>query len=141
VLENSFNRAGKRALDPWVGDTFVSILPCWHIFERTAEYFTLSRGVQMVSDILIYIVALNLSEVSKVSALTLLLLLLLLLLACHHCYHHCCCYCYSIRTVIVSALCSVNSVVHPASMHCKHIAIALDTHVAATTHLYNIGVL
>jgi long-subunit acyl-CoA synthetase (AMP-forming) len=49
VLENSFNRAGKRSLDPWVGDTFVSILPCWHIFERTAEYFTLSRGVKMVS--------------------------------------------------------------------------------------------
>jgi long-subunit acyl-CoA synthetase (AMP-forming) len=49
VLEHSFNRAGKRALDAWVGDTFVSVVPCWHIFERTAEYFTLSRGVKMVS--------------------------------------------------------------------------------------------
>eukprot|EP00953_Heterococcus_sp_UTEX-ZZ885_P008152 4892-Heterococcus_DN1.PRE.1 len=33
---------------PWVGDSFVSILPCWHISERTAEYFTLSRGAKMV---------------------------------------------------------------------------------------------
>jgi long-chain acyl-CoA synthetase len=31
-----------------VGDVFLSILPCWHIFERTAEYFCLSRGVQMI---------------------------------------------------------------------------------------------
>lgn len=36
-------------MNPWVGDVFVSILPCWHIFERTAEYFTLTRGVTMVS--------------------------------------------------------------------------------------------
>lgn len=35
-------------MNPWVGDVFVSILPCWHIFERTAEYFTLTRGVTMV---------------------------------------------------------------------------------------------
>lgn len=36
-------------MNPWVGDVFVSILPCWHIFERTAEYYTLTRGVTMVS--------------------------------------------------------------------------------------------
>ena len=33
--------------DPHVGDTFVSILPCWHILERTAEYFSLSRGTHL----------------------------------------------------------------------------------------------
>ena len=27
---------------------FLSILPCWHIFERTAEYWCLARGSQMV---------------------------------------------------------------------------------------------
>ncbi|KAG5177099.1 long-chain acyl-CoA synthetase [Tribonema minus] len=48
ILENSFNRANGGKYDPWVGDTFVSILPCWHIFERTAEYFMLARGVEMV---------------------------------------------------------------------------------------------
>jgi long-chain acyl-CoA synthetase len=48
VIENSFNRAKGQKLDPWIGDVFVSILPCWHIFERTAEYWTLARGVTMV---------------------------------------------------------------------------------------------
>jgi len=38
----------KRLLDPCVGDSFVSILPCWHIFERTAEYFCLSRGARII---------------------------------------------------------------------------------------------
>ena len=31
-----------------VSDVFLSILPCWHIFERTAEYWCLARGSQMV---------------------------------------------------------------------------------------------
>ena len=48
VFQNSFNRNMNNKYDPWVGDVFVSILPCWHIFERTAEYFCLSRGAQMV---------------------------------------------------------------------------------------------
>jgi long-chain acyl-CoA synthetase len=48
VFKNSFNRNRNNKYDPWVGDVFVSILPCWHIFERTAEYFCLSRGAQMV---------------------------------------------------------------------------------------------
>jgi len=48
VHNNSFNRANNRKYDPWVGDVFVSILPCWHIFERTAEYYTLSRGAKLV---------------------------------------------------------------------------------------------
>ena len=33
--------------DPGIGDTFLTILPCWHILERTAEYFCLSRGTQL----------------------------------------------------------------------------------------------
>ncbi|CAN0540050.1 unnamed protein product, partial [Scytosiphon promiscuus] len=49
VSENSFDRSEGNPMNPWVGDVFVSILPCWHIFERTAEYFTLTRGVPMVS--------------------------------------------------------------------------------------------
>ena len=48
IFFNSFNRKQNNKYDPWVGDVFVSILPCWHIFERTAEYFCLSRGAQMV---------------------------------------------------------------------------------------------
>jgi long-chain acyl-CoA synthetase len=48
VVKNSFNRVGDREADPYVGDVLVSILPCWHIFERSAEYFFLARGVQMV---------------------------------------------------------------------------------------------
>lgn len=55
VWGNSFTEAvpmqdiNKRSTtnDPWVGDTFVSILPCWHILERTAEYFCLSRGTHL----------------------------------------------------------------------------------------------
>jgi len=38
---------GER-IEPRPGETFVSILPCWHIFERTAEYYVLARGVGMV---------------------------------------------------------------------------------------------
>lgn len=31
-----------------VGDTMLSILPCWHIFERSAEYCFLARGARLV---------------------------------------------------------------------------------------------
>ena len=49
VYENSFHAENPTGpLNPEVGDTFVSILPCWHIFERTAEYWTMSRGVKLV---------------------------------------------------------------------------------------------
>ena len=37
----------KTHKDPWVGDIFLTILPCWHILERTAEYFCLARGTQL----------------------------------------------------------------------------------------------
>ncbi|GJD06970.1 Long-chain-fatty-acid--[acyl-carrier-protein] ligase AEE15, chloroplastic [Galdieria sulphuraria] len=33
---------------PVPGNVFVSILPCWHVFERTAEYFFFARGVCVV---------------------------------------------------------------------------------------------
>eukprot|EP00871_Galdieria_phlegrea_P004250 jgi/Galph1/4826/GphlegSOOS_G3488.1 len=32
-------------LNPTPGDVSVSILPCWHIFERSAEYYLFARGV------------------------------------------------------------------------------------------------
>lgn len=31
-----------------VGDSFLSLLPCWHIFERSAEYGMLGRGCRIV---------------------------------------------------------------------------------------------
>jgi len=34
--------------DPCPGNVFVSILPVWHIFEKTAQYFFLSKGVCVV---------------------------------------------------------------------------------------------
>jgi long-chain acyl-CoA synthetase len=30
-----------------VGDVLLSILPCWHIFERAAEYCFLARGATL----------------------------------------------------------------------------------------------
>jgi long-chain acyl-CoA synthetase len=45
VLSNTF---GQR-VDPTPGDVFLSILPVWHIFERSAEYFCLARGARMVT--------------------------------------------------------------------------------------------
>ena len=36
------------SIDPTPGEVFVSVLPCWHVFERTAEYWCLSLGVQLV---------------------------------------------------------------------------------------------
>lgn len=35
-------------LDPVPGEVFVSVLPCWHVFERTAAYWVLSKGVALV---------------------------------------------------------------------------------------------
>lgn len=35
-------------LDPSPGEVFVSILPCWHVFERTASYWCLTKGVVLV---------------------------------------------------------------------------------------------
>lgn len=48
VTSNSFSRNFQSPLNPCIKDVFLSILPCWHIFERTAEYFTLSRGCVLV---------------------------------------------------------------------------------------------
>lgn len=36
------------SFDPKPGEVFVSILPCWHVFERTAAYWCLSKGVSLV---------------------------------------------------------------------------------------------
>lgn len=36
------------SLDPGPGSVFLSILPCWHVFERTAAYWCLSKGVKLV---------------------------------------------------------------------------------------------
>lgn len=35
-------------LDPLPTEVFVSVLPCWHVFERTAEYWTFSKAVTLV---------------------------------------------------------------------------------------------
>ncbi|CEL94456.1 unnamed protein product [Vitrella brassicaformis CCMP3155] len=35
-------------MNPFPGDRFLSILPTWHIFERAAEYWGLSRGTEMI---------------------------------------------------------------------------------------------
>ena len=48
VMENTFNTVNGSPNDPDIGDVFVSILPCWHIFERTAEYWFLSKGGNMI---------------------------------------------------------------------------------------------
>eukprot|EP01038_Epipyxis_sp_PR26KG_P007448 gene7448-10152_t len=48
VHQNSFNRNMNQKYDPKVGEIFLSILPCWHIFERTAEYFFFAHGTTMI---------------------------------------------------------------------------------------------
>lgn len=35
-------------IDPVPGEVFVSVLPCWHIFERTAAYFCMSKAMVVV---------------------------------------------------------------------------------------------
>lgn len=46
MLYSSFSRT--QPLDPVPGDVQLSILPCWHVFERAAEYYGLSHGVTLV---------------------------------------------------------------------------------------------
>lgn len=36
------------SIDPVPGDVFVSVLPCWHIFERTAAYYCFSKALKVV---------------------------------------------------------------------------------------------
>lgn len=34
--------------DPVPGEVFLSVLPCWHVFERTAAYWTMSKGMHVI---------------------------------------------------------------------------------------------
>lgn len=43
-----YNEFSDQALEPIPGETLLSILPCWHVFERMAEYHALSRGAGLV---------------------------------------------------------------------------------------------
>lgn len=36
------------SVHPGPGDVFLSVLPCWHIFERTIELIALSHGTRVV---------------------------------------------------------------------------------------------
>lgn len=46
IQSNAFTH--DRPDEPAPGDTQLCILPCWHIFERMAEYFALARGTKLV---------------------------------------------------------------------------------------------
>eukprot|EP00277_Geminigera_cryophila_P001817 CAMPEP_0179424750 /NCGR_PEP_ID=MMETSP0799-20121207/11774_1 /TAXON_ID=46947 /ORGANISM="Geminigera cryophila, Strain CCMP2564" /LENGTH=732 /DNA_ID=CAMNT_0021199261 /DNA_START=224 /DNA_END=2422 /DNA_ORIENTATION=- len=46
MMDNSF--AGEQPMEPCPGDVQLCILPCWHIFERFAEYYGLIRGATLV---------------------------------------------------------------------------------------------
>uniref|UniRef100_A0A0C3TI21 AMP-dependent synthetase/ligase domain-containing protein n=1 Tax=Guillardia theta (strain CCMP2712) TaxID=905079 RepID=A0A0C3TI21_GUITC len=46
MLENVYSPS--LPLEPLPGDVFLCILPCWHIFERFAEYYSLVRGAKLV---------------------------------------------------------------------------------------------
>uniref|UniRef100_I2CP03 Long-chain acyl-CoA synthetase n=1 Tax=Nannochloropsis gaditana (strain CCMP526) TaxID=1093141 RepID=I2CP03_NANGC len=50
VNYNSFTDSPSKepAYNPVLGDVLVSVLPCWHIFERTAEYWMFSKGIHVV---------------------------------------------------------------------------------------------
>lgn len=48
VTDNSFCDDAHSQLNPQVGDVSLSILPCWHVFERTAMYYCLARGACVV---------------------------------------------------------------------------------------------
>lgn len=48
VKYNTFSTTNPKKWNPSVGDTVVSILPCWHIYERTSEYYCFARGAQQV---------------------------------------------------------------------------------------------
>mmetsp|Transcript_26822 Transcript_26822/g.63611 ORF Transcript_26822/g.63611 Transcript_26822/m.63611 type:complete len:810 (-) Transcript_26822:41-2470(-) len=43
-----YNEFSDTNLEPLPGETLLSILPCWHVFERMAEYHALSRGAGLV---------------------------------------------------------------------------------------------
>ncbi len=43
-LHASLTRLACLQLEPCPGDVQLCILPCWHIFERFAEYYALLRG-------------------------------------------------------------------------------------------------
>lgn len=45
---NTFSDTKESERNPRVGDKLVSVLPCWHIFERTAEYWMYSKGIHVV---------------------------------------------------------------------------------------------
>jgi len=49
MLDFSFHSRSATTVpnDPAPGDIMVSILPCWHIFERSAEYIMLSSGCRL----------------------------------------------------------------------------------------------
>lgn len=40
--------SNNQPFDAVPGDVQLCILPCWHVFERAAEYYGLSRGVKLV---------------------------------------------------------------------------------------------
>ena len=46
MLDNSY--ASTAPMEPCPGDVQLCILPCWHIFERFAEYYALLRGATLV---------------------------------------------------------------------------------------------
>lgn len=48
VNHNTFSETQESERNPRVGDKLVSVLPCWHIFERTAEYWMFSKGIHVV---------------------------------------------------------------------------------------------
>ena len=48
VNHNTFGEKNEADVNPRLGDILVSVLPCWHIFERTAEYWMYSKGIHVV---------------------------------------------------------------------------------------------
>ena len=48
VNHNTFADRREELSNPVLGDILVSVLPCWHIFERTAEYWMFSKGIHVV---------------------------------------------------------------------------------------------
>lgn len=46
MIDNSY--AATSPMEPCPGDVQLCILPCWHIFERFAEYYALLRGATLV---------------------------------------------------------------------------------------------
>ncbi|MGL1893776.1 MAG: AMP-binding protein [Spirochaetaceae bacterium] len=47
-IENVYQTAERLDIDEKVGEVTVTILPSWHVFERTFEYNGLSRGISFV---------------------------------------------------------------------------------------------